>query len=249
MVLDRSVVNVPAGLEQKMLGLLPYLTKDKENARTLKLPPVKEIYAEDNVLRTTIEMTPENIEKLKERARKESTRAELHLSTFVVTFAHVWTCMVKARRGNPDRSVRFMYAADFRDRLDPPVPVTYLGTCVLAMDFYKTFLGEDGFVNTVEILSDSVKRLSSQGVYEEGTKTMKWGTQLLVVSGSNKIGMYETDFGWGRPVHTETLSIYKNDEFSMSKRRDGIGGVEIGVSLKKLEMDVFLSLFYKWIGN
>ncbi|XP_020871353.1 LOW QUALITY PROTEIN: agmatine coumaroyltransferase [Arabidopsis lyrata subsp. lyrata] len=258
-VLDRSVVNVPAGLEQKMLGLLPYLTEDKENARTLKLPPVKEIFAEDNVLRTTIEMTPENIEKLKERAKKESTRTELHLSTFVVSFAHVWTCMVKARRGDPERPVRFMYAADFRDRLDPPVPVTYFGTCVLAIDFYKykakTFLGEDGFVNTVEILSDSVKRLSSQGVestwkvYEEGTKTMKWGTQLLVVNGSNQIGMYETDFGWGRPVHTETLSIYKNDEFSMSKRRDGIGGVEIGVSLKKLEMDVFLSLFYKWIGN
>ncbi|CAD5335502.1 Transferase [Arabidopsis suecica] len=259
-VLDRSVVNVPAGLEQKMLELLPYLTEDdKENARTLKLPPVKEINAKDNVLRITIEISPENIEKLKERAKKESTRAELHLSTFVVTFAHVWTCMVKARSGDPNRPVRFMYAADFRNRLEPPVPVTYFGTCVLAMDFYKykakEFMGEDGFVNTVEILSDSVKRLASQGVestwkvYEEGTKTMKWGTQLLVVNGSNQIGMYETDFGWGRPIHTETMSIYKNDEFSMSKRRDGIGGVEIGISLKKLEMDTFLSLFYKWIGN
>ncbi|EOA13355.1 hypothetical protein CARUB_v10026390mg [Capsella rubella] len=252
-VLDRSVVNVPAGFERKLLELLPYLTEDKENARTLMLPPVKEINAKDNVLRTTIEVTPKNIEKLKERAKKESSRAELHLSTFVVTFAHVWTCMVKARGGDADRPVRFMYAADFRDRLDPPVPATYLGPCVLAMDFYKykakKFLGDDGYVNTVEILSDSVKRLRSQGVestwkcYEEGTKTMELGTQLMVVNGSNQIGMYDTDFGWGRPVHTETMSLYKNDEFSMSKRRDGIGGVEIGVSLKQCEMDVFLSLF------
>lgn len=159
-----------------------------------------------------------------------------------------------------DRPVRFMYAADFRDRLDPPVPLTYFGNCVLPIDFYgyeaKTFLGEDGFVNGVEILSDSVKGLGSRSVesiwevYEEGTKTMKLGTQVLTVTGSNQYGIYGLDFGWGRPVQTEIMSLYQNDEFSMSARRDGmVGGVEIGMSLKKCEMDVLLSLFTSAFDN
>lgn len=256
-VLDRNVINVPTGLEPKIFQLLPYLLEDKDNARTLNVPPTKEI---DDVVRVTLELSQENIKKLKERAKNESTRSDLYLSTFVVTYAYVLTCVVKARGGNVDRPVRFMYAADFRDRLDPPVPLTYFGNCVLPIDFYgyeaKTFLGEDGFVNGVEILSDSVKGLGSRSVesiwevYEEGTKTMKLGTQVLTVTGSNQYGIYGLDFGWGRPVQTEIMSLYQNDEFSMSARRDGIvGGVEIGMSLKKCEMDVLLSLFTSAFDN
>jgi len=63
-------------------------------------------------------------------------------------------------------------------------------------------------VNGVEILSDSIKSLGSRRVeslwevYEEGTKHMKLGTQVLTVTGSNQYWLYGLDFGWGRPVHT-----------------------------------------------
>ncbi|XP_010425762.1 PREDICTED: BAHD acyltransferase At3g29680 [Camelina sativa] len=251
LVLDRTVINVPTGLEFKMLQLLPYLSKDRDNARTLKVPPAKDI---KDVVWFTLQLSQENIEKLKERAKNESIRSDLYLSTFVVTYAYVLTCVVKARGGSVDRPVRFMYAADFKNRLVPPVPLTYFGNCVLPIDFYgykaKTFLGDDGFVNGVEILSDSVKGLGLRSVesiwdvYEEGTKTMELGTQVLTVTGSNQFGIYGLDFGWGRPIHTEIMSLYKNDEFSMSARRDEIGGVEIGVCLKKSEMDVFKCRFW-----
>ncbi|XP_018481645.1 BAHD acyltransferase At3g29680-like [Raphanus sativus] len=249
-LLDRSIINVPAGLEPKILDLMSYL--DKGSARTLKISPFKEII--DDVVRITLEMSQENVDKLKEKAKNESTTySDLHLSTFVVTFAYVWTCMVKTRGGEPDRPVRFRYVADFRNRLDPQVPETYFGNCVVSivLDEYKAklFLGEDGFVNGVKILSDSVKGCGSRGVesiweqYEEGKKNFKMGTQVLSVTGSNQFGIYGSDFGWGRPVNTEMMSIYGNSQISMSARRDGTGGVEIGVSLKKCEMDVFISLF------
>lgn len=45
------------------------------------------------------------------------------------------------------------------------------------------------------------------------------------------------------------MSIYGNNQISMSARRDGTGGVEIGVSLKKCEMDVFISLFTNGLDN
>ncbi|CAG7906875.1 unnamed protein product [Brassica rapa] len=255
-LLDRSIINVPAGLEPKILELMSYL--DKDNARSLRLSPFKEV--DDDVVRITLEINQENVHKLKERAKNESTySADLHLSTFVVTFAFVWTCMVKTRGGEPDRPVRFRYAADFRNRLDPPVPETYFGNCVVSvvLDEYKAkmFLGEDGFVNGVKILSDSVKGCVSRGIesiweqYEEGKKNFKMGTQVLSVSGSNQFGIYGSDFGWGRPVNTEVMSIYGNNQISMSARRDGTGGVEIGVSLKKCEMDVFISLFTNGLDN
>ncbi|CAH8390540.1 unnamed protein product [Eruca vesicaria subsp. sativa] len=247
-LLDRSIINVPPGLEPKILDLMSYL--DKGNARSLKLPLLKEF---DDVVRITLDLSQENVEELKEKAKNESTCSDLHLSTFVVTFAYVWTCMVKARGGEPDRPVRFRYVADFRNRLDPPVPETYFGNCVVSivLDEYKAemFLGEDGFVNGVKILSDSVKGCSSRGVesiweqYEEGKKNFKVGTQVLSVTGSNQFGIYGSDFGWGRPVNTEIMSIYGNNQISMSARRDGTGGVEIGVSLKKCEMDAFISFF------
>ncbi|WZZ53921.1 hypothetical protein YC2023_054028 [Brassica napus] len=187
---NRSIINVPAGLEPKILELMSYL--EKGSARSLKLPSFKEL---NDVVRITLEL---------------------------ITFAYVWTCMVKTRRGEPDRPVRFRYVADFRNRLDPPVPETYLGNCVVSivLDEYKAkmFLGEDGFVNGVKILSDSVKGCAVQ----EG------------------LSQYGSNFGWGRPVNTEIMSIYGNNQISMSARRDGTGGVEIGVSLKKREMDVVL---------
>ncbi|ESQ46645.1 hypothetical protein EUTSA_v10000450mg [Eutrema salsugineum] len=247
MLLDRTVINLPAELESKIFQLSQY----NANERTLKLSPTKEI--DEDVVRITLELTQENVKKLVERAKSGSTRSDLHLSTFVVTYAYVLTCMVKARGVDEDQPVPFTYVADFRERLDPPVPVTYFGNCALPINFSgdkaKTFLGQDGFVNGVKILGDSVRALSLGGaesiweLYEEGLKKMEQGIQKLSVAGSNKFGIYGSDFGWGRPVSTENISNSLNLLFSMSERRDETGGVEIGICLKKCGMDVFISVF------
>ncbi|CAN8230571.1 unnamed protein product [Cochlearia groenlandica] len=252
-VFDRTVVNVPRGLETKMIDLLTHLCKGKDNFRSLKPPTMNEI--SDNVIRVTLELTPENIEKLRERVENISTRSphELHLSTFVLSYAYAWTCVVRARGGNAERPVRFLYAVDFRKRLNPKVPSTYFGSCVFAMGWFQyeagVFLGEDGFYKAVEILSDSVKSLGTSGIeticenYIEGFKGMKPNAQVGSVAGSTRLGVYEVDFGWGRPCKTEVLSIDRNEAFSMSERRDEPGGVEMGLCLKKSEMESFLSLF------
>lgn len=104
-------------------------------------------------------------------------------------------------------------------------------------------------VKAVEILSDSVKGLGSRGIeslfeaYMEGAKTKKNGEQIGTVAGSARLEVYGSDFGWGKPVKTEVVSIDRNEAFSLSERRDESGGVEMGVCLKKSEMNIFLSLF------
>ncbi|CAA7051840.1 unnamed protein product [Microthlaspi erraticum] len=258
-ILDRTRINVSGSLEAKILELSLHFLEEKDSQRSLKLPPTVKLSLD--LVRVTLELTRKNIEKLRERAKRESTRSqlELQLSTFVLANAYLWTCLVKTRGGDVERPVRFMYAADFKNRLDRPVPETYFGNCVFPIGCFghkaKMFLGEDGFVNMVEILSDSVKGIGSQDiealceVYVEGTKSVKPGTQSGSVTGSNRFGLYGLDFGWGRPANSETVSIDRNEAFSMSERRDELGGVEVGLCLKKREMDVFVSLFQNGLEN
>lgn len=228
-VIDRTIVDVPANVEPKILESQSYFSEERNGQRTLNMPPIGKIGSE--FVRFALDLTQAHIVKLKERAKSESTRRDLHLSTFVVANAYMWSCMVKARGGDAARPVVFMYAADFRNRLNRSVPENYFGNCVFPIGCFgheaKAFLGEDGFVNAVEILSDSVKKLGSRGIetlcdmYIDGMKSLNMGTQVESVSGSNRIGVYESDFGWGRPVNKEIVSIDRYTAFTMSKRIRG----------------------------
>ncbi|KAG2315758.1 hypothetical protein Bca4012_066610 [Brassica carinata] len=250
---DRTIINLPSGHESKMLS---YLSKDRDHFRNLKPPPIDEISTD--IVRVSLDLTLEDIEQLRERVKNESSRPlrELHLSTFVIAYAYAWTCLVKARGGNGNRPILFYYAADFRSRLDPPLPATYFGSFVFPIGWFqykaRTFLNEDGFVKAVEILSDSVKGIGSRGIessvedFLEAKKKVKTGVQVGSVAGSTRLGIYGLDFGWGRPAQTGIVPIDRNEAFSMSERRDESGGVEIGLCLKKKEMNIFLSLFKRW---
>ncbi|ESQ47117.1 hypothetical protein EUTSA_v10028123mg, partial [Eutrema salsugineum] len=215
---DRTVIDVLTRLEAKIMEL---------SSRSLKPRPGSEIAAD--IVRVTLELTRENVERLKERAKNESTRPpfELHLSTFVIAFAYAWTCVVKACR---------VRRPDFRHRLGPLVPETYFGNCLFPIALFgyeaKEFSEEDGFAKAVEILGDS------------GVKKMKPGEQIGAVTGSPRLGIYGVDFGWGRPVKTEVVAIeHTKGFFSLLERKDELDGVEMGLCLKESEMNIFLSLF------
>ncbi|KAL0676295.1 hypothetical protein Bca4012_004276 [Brassica carinata] len=236
---DRTIINLPPGLESKMVS---YLSKQSHNFKSLKPPPIDEIGTD--IVRVSLDLTLEDVEQLRERVKNHSSR-ELHLSTFVIAYAYAWTCVVKAREGDANRPTLFCYTADFRSRLDPPLPATYFGSFVFPTGWFhydaRTFLEEDGFVRAVEILSDSVKGVGSRGIesffedFVEAKKKFKTGVQFGSVAGTTRLGIYGLDFGWGRPVKAEVVHIDRNEAFSMSERRDESGGVEIGVCLKKRE--------------
>lgn len=62
--LDRTVINVPASLDARILEVVSYFSEDKTSSRSLKLPPSGEI--SPHTVRTTLELTRENVDKLKE---------------------------------------------------------------------------------------------------------------------------------------------------------------------------------------
>lgn len=205
-------------------------------------------------------LTRDNVERLRERAKSESTDGSLllHLSTFVIAYAYAWTCLVKARGGEGDRSVSFLLGGDFRERLDPPLPATYFGNCIFTVGSYKRkaedFSGERGFVTAVEIIGDLVKGLSSRKIdtiaeeFAAGFDSIGESSQVGSVAGSTRFGVYETDFGWGRPVKVDVVSI-RGDGFSMAEKRDESGGLEIGMCMKKPDLDIVLALFNSGLQN
>lgn len=224
---DRTVINVPLELET-----LLYPSKDVDDLRSLKLPPIKDISSD--VVRATLELTPKHIEKLRELVKNESARSplELHLSTFVISYAYAWTCMVKARGGNANRPIHFVYAADFRHRLDPQVPTGYFGNCVFLISWFeyqaRTFLEEDGFVKAVEILRDSVKSLSSRGIksicedFVEGSKKMILDAQIGSVAWSPQFGLYacmEQILGGADPLRPR-LCLLTATKHSLCRREE-----------------------------
>ncbi|CAN6938059.1 unnamed protein product, partial [Brassica oleracea] len=154
---DRSLVNVNdlTELDEEMIQIVTFLRKDETKTRSLCPNPGREIG--DDVVLATLVLTRDNVERLRGRAKSESTDGSLllHLSTFVIAYAYAWTCLVKARGGEGDRSVSFLLGGDFRERLDPPLPATYFGNCIFTVGSYKRkaedFSGERGFVKLIEL--------------------------------------------------------------------------------------------------
>ncbi|KAG2321596.1 hypothetical protein Bca52824_014809 [Brassica carinata] len=197
--LDRSLIKDTTGLDEQMLKIVRSLNDGGRIAgsrRNLSSIPAWE-RGDDGVFATLV-LSRGDVERLRERVRNESGPSQLHLSTLVVSYAYVWTCLVKARGGGDmERPVSLLFVADFRERLDPPLPATYFGNCMFPAGCFsgKTagdFAGEGGFVAAVEILSGLVKGLSSRKI-ETIAEEFKIGFDCVCVT--SQLGRYP-----GRPV-------------------------------------------------
>ncbi|KAL0444088.1 UNVERIFIED_CONTAM: Malonyl-coenzyme:anthocyanin 5-O-glucoside-6'''-O-malonyltransferase [Sesamum latifolium] len=140
------------------------------------------------------------------------------VSSFIVTVSYVWTCFVKSGKQVDDDVMEFfIFMADIRARVDPPVPAKYFGNCLgyaWANIKHKQLVGEEGFVAAAEAIADQIinrvnkKDEMLKGVENWLSETEKLAaTRLLSVSGSPKFDLFNADFGWGRARKMEVVSI------------------------------------------
>ncbi|KAJ0970049.1 hypothetical protein J5N97_022926 [Dioscorea zingiberensis] len=102
---------------------------------------------------------------------------------------------------------------------------------------------EDGLRAAAEILGrvidglgDGVLRDVVDAWVEMG-KIVKDERPLLVL-GSPGFRFYDSDFGWGRPVKVEVVSLKNTGAMSISEGKGG-GGIGIGLAAPKMEMERF----------
>ncbi|KAK8672696.1 hypothetical protein V6N13_111060 [Hibiscus sabdariffa] len=254
---DRSCIKDQARLDMLFLNHWQAFNGEYQDPTKRSLRIFKEMEpVSDDIVRGTFIFTQEDIKKLREKAlsKMDATNAkQLHLSSFVLTFAYTATCVVKSKGGDSQRQVFIDFGVDCRSRLNPPLPNTYCGDCVICFNKSakaRDFMEEDGFTFAVKTVSDLVNDIK-KGVLEEAEKKMFHfflpklpGLQLIVATGSPRFNAYGADFGLGKIMKVEMVSIDKDEAISMAECRDGDGGIEISLALEMNQMRNFTSLFY-----
>lgn len=213
-----------------------------------------------NKVRSTFVLSEAHIKKLKDWVlRSYINQGDLHVSTFVVTCALAWTCLIKCQEKRSGKKIQdnddlyyFCFVGDCRNREKFAIPATYFGNC-LAICFVAikkiAFLAEDGILEAAKAIGNRVKEFESGALRGAENWMRDWKEisetgRLVAVAGSPKLGVYETDFGWGRPRKSEVGHIEASSNIYIGDCRDEEGGVEIGVALTKSEMEAF-GCFYE----
>jgi Transferase family len=242
---DRTLISDPSNLYSdfynKVQEMLKAFPKDAMPARN----PSELVLA-------TFTLGQEQIQKLKKLilAKAEEKKTSFRCSTIVVTFAYIWSSFVRAKHVDSTKKVCIGIPADFRARVQPPLPLEYFGNCVgscLAKANVSDLTQEDGVFVAAEAVGKAIDRLVESSnintdVFDDYASFI--GTPTLSVAGSPKFKVYDVDFGLGRPKKVEIVSTVKTGAMSVAESRDARGGVEIGLAFPKDEMDCFKKYFF-----
>ncbi|XP_071701123.1 malonyl-coenzyme A:anthocyanin 3-O-glucoside-6''-O-malonyltransferase-like [Rutidosis leptorrhynchoides] len=177
-----------------------------------------------------------------------------YISSFVLGCGFVWSCVAKSRvqvegkKGEYEID-RYMCVADFRRRLDPPLPQTYFGNCVgpcFASTSSAVLIGKDGFVTAVELIQKGINEtVKNNDVFKDAETWMERAmlpVPTIGVAGTPKLNVYEVDFGWGKPEKYETISLDYSYSISVNAGKDSPDDLEIGLCLPAKQMDAFLAI-------
>ncbi|CAL5200462.1 unnamed protein product [Lathyrus oleraceus] len=217
-------------------------------------------YSYVDKIRISLVLSHEQVQKLKKWGLDKCNDTTRHMSTFVVTCSLIWFCMVKSERNTGDDDLcNFLFLADCRDRPEYSLPKTYFGNCLASYTVVvkkSELVGKDGIVVAANGIERKIRDFKSDDVllgaevlmpdYRELSKP---GMSLVVVAGSPKLAIYETDFGWGKPVRSDAVHIDAFGSISLSDCRDGGGGIEVGLALERSRMATFINIFQQQLDS
>lgn len=73
--------------------------------------------------------------------------------------------------------------------------------------------------------------------------------KIFSITGSPRFEVYNFDFGWGKPKKVDVTSVDRPGAFYLSGNRNNDGGIEIGLTLNKQQMEVFARLFVQGLES
>ncbi|XP_023521582.1 malonyl-CoA:anthocyanidin 5-O-glucoside-6''-O-malonyltransferase-like [Cucurbita pepo subsp. pepo] len=249
---DRTAARDPNGLQRLYVKYFGMFVRQH---KILGLTPKRVI--SNDVVYATFELTRIDIEKLRRKVATNSTSTR-YLTTFVLTFSLISTCIVKAERIEQKSKIALFFAMDMRPRMGALGGLNYFGNGVSTLGVFleaKELEEENGMAMVANKISDRMMEIE-RSVKENKVVEMVeeilggWGREMPIskmigVGGSPRFGVYEIDFGWGNSKKVEMASMDPNGTFSMTESRSGNGGVEVGIALPNDVMNVFSSLFYE----
>ncbi|CAL0322671.1 unnamed protein product [Lupinus luteus] len=262
---DRDKVKDPKGFKLIYLNeLRDPISKDMEFAGLVRDDS-------SNKVRATLILSRDQIEKLKKWVSIKCTTTygsrTLRISTFVVTCSLMWATMIKSEesKGNNncvtkdyDELCYLFLLADCRNNPELSLPSTYFGNClatgIIAIK-RGIIVGENGIIEIANAIEREVRDLKSDVMkkfdtlmsdYKELGKQEK---SKLVIAGSPKLNVYDTDFGWGGPKKSESLHIESSGSISLSDCKEKISGIEVGLALERVQMNIFTNILEEFLNT
>ncbi|EXB38119.1 Anthocyanin 5-aromatic acyltransferase [Morus notabilis] len=246
-VYDRTHIKDPADVGTFLSNR--WQNMDGPDNRSL-LPWKGSYTVQPDSVRGTFQLPRAKIEKLKQLVNDQK-HCPIRASTFLVTCAYTWICLVKAEEIS-DNEIPFTFAMDLRSRLEPPIPATYFGNCVgenVIVVEREALLGKEGLFVAVNAISEAIKGLNegpldgAENWVASSINAVKTFPRQYSVASSPRFEVYDTDFGWGKPREVDVVSIDGTGAICLSENRNGEGGIEIGLVLLKHHMEACASLF------
>lgn len=114
------------------------------------------------------------------------------------------------------------------------------------MDFTK----ENAIFLVAKCINEKIKMIIANGVlkgvsygFVKFNYLSSEGFEIMGLVGSNRLGVYEIDFGWGRPAKVDIMPVDRGLTIDLVESKYGKGGIEGWLVLNKHEIDLFRTLF------
>ncbi|KAK4486882.1 hypothetical protein RD792_006190 [Penstemon davidsonii] len=183
----------------------------------------------NNKVRATFVMSKDDVQKLKDVVLERRPNMA-YVSTFTVACAHgafksalawdiFWELFGSNETGNESWRIERKLNDGFLDAVQ-----------AIGEEIRKTVYNENGVL-------DSIRKIS---VVEFRSLI---GKRALYVAGSPRLDVYGVDFGWEKVKKYESVNIDLYRSISIYKSREIEGGIEIGFSGSKIQMDAFTTIF------
>ncbi|KAH7690477.1 Transferase protein [Dioscorea alata] len=186
----------------------------------------------------------------RERMEKMKKKTLSNCSVYALACGYMWSCLVKARRETSKKTVYFGFVTGCRARIEPALPTNYFGNClgICCVEAKRTEVVKEKRLAAAEAIWEVIKGLE-EGVMDGADKWVrnvyKYASErAMTVAGSPKLGVYDVEFGWGKPKKVEIVSIERTGAVSLTESRDGEGGIEAGLALPRHEMEEFVTCFF-----
>ncbi|MED6112257.1 hypothetical protein PIB30_060060 [Stylosanthes scabra] len=222
--------------------------------------------------RVTFSLSREQVEKIKKWITNECNKIglkteSLRISTYVVTCSLLWVCLVKYYYKNTHdvgnnsvscETCKFIFPADCRNCQELSIPSTYFGNCINrpVVELEKSKLvGKNGIVEAAIAIEGIIREFKCDGFkgIENLVSHLKEFKKpegcKVIATGSAKHGVYESDFGWGKPKKSDSVHVMPSKIFTLCDSKDGSGGVEIGLTLERNQIEYFNSVMKEHIRS
>ncbi|KAK4255436.1 hypothetical protein QN277_008439 [Acacia crassicarpa] len=253
---DREVIKDTRGLEAVFLR--DYFKERSKWKDSLVGKNSKHVVKnnDDDLFKATIVFGRKDIDVLRKWAmyqwkKNDESNVPKYLSKFVVTCGFVWTSLIKMRyrdENEEEKDEYFRFGADCRNRLEYPLQKNYFGNCITrchATLKRRELRGEEGFLKAVKVIDGAIQDMKKEPFRdaekwkEDFQKMFVLGSTVLV-TGSPKFTVYETDFGFGKPKKVEMAHSFKC--MSLAESGSEEGGLEVGLVFRRDEYDDFMSV-------